>query len=145
MASGLQRGIRNTVKLVTGTLLALLAMEVSAGDVLGENNRLACFGNTYTSVTGEQQTISRFTRRQLVLSISGEQADIAYEDGEPLEAIRTESHFRAKAAPSADSWQLIHLDRSSLDLSVTEFSTLPDARHRSIRFKGSCKIADPVT
>ena len=133
------------MKIFGPALLALLATGVYATEKLQEASHLACFGNTYTSVTGEEQTISRFTRRQLVLSINGEQADIAYENGEPLKAIRTESHFRARAASSADSWQLIHLDRTSLDLSVTEFSTLPDARHRSIRFKGSCKLADPVT
>ena len=137
--------IGDTLKHLTGALLFLLTTCLHAGEPLAGSNSLACSGNTYTSITGEEQKITRFTRRHLVLSISGERADIAYEDGEPLEAIKTESHFRARATPSPDSWQLIHLDRSSLDLSVTEFSTLADDRHRSVRFRGSCKLADPVT
>ena len=112
---------------------------------LSESNQLACRGSTYTSETGEEQIISRFKNKRLLLTITDDRADIAYENGTPIRAIKTESHFRARSMGDLGNWQLIHLDHHSLEVSVTTFTSLPDQRHRSVRFRGNCTLEVPVT
>lgn len=123
----------------------LLAQQAGADFGPGESQQLACSGNTYTSTTGQGQTISRFNKRRVVLTVTDEHADIVYEDGHPVRAVKTESSYRARTSDDPRNWQLIQLDYASMDISVTTFTSLPDRRHRSVRFKGSCRITDPVS
>lgn len=133
------------MRIIWGIFGLLLIQQVHAGFAPGESRHLACRGDTYTSTTGESQTISRFNTRRVVLTVTGEHTDLAYEDGRPIRAVKTESAFRARTSDDPRNWQLIHLDYASLDISVTTFTSLPDHRHRSVRFKGSCEIAKPMS
>ena len=62
----------------------------------------------------------------------------------PMEVDITESHYRATRSRRTGDWLLILLNRETLDVTVSEFNTLPGQRHRSERFVGSCKVNDPV-
>ena len=127
-------------------ILGLVLTQLAYADFdQSESWQLACSGDTYTSTTGEEQTISRFNKRSVVLTFSGDHTDIRYEDGYPVRAVRTESHYRARTSGDTQNWQLIHLEHESLDISVTTFTSLPDQRHRSVRFRGNCQVTDPVT
>lgn len=124
--------------------LALLALCVPARYSVAETNHLACMGETYVVASGEKQAIKRFSRRNLTLTSDKDRTAITYGDDGPMEADITESHYRVARSPQLGDWILILLNRETLDVTVSEFTSLPNHKHKSVRFEGKCKLKKPV-
>jgi hypothetical protein len=124
--------------------LALLALNVAIMPTYADTNQLACRGDTYVVASDEQQTIKRFSTRKLKLTTEEDRTAISYGGGEPMQVEITESHYRAVRSPQSGDWVLILLDRDTLDITVSEFTTLANDRHRSVRFEGKCKPQKPL-
>jgi hypothetical protein len=124
--------------------IALLALFVPALHRVADTNQLACMGETYVVASGEKQAIKRFSRRNLTLTSDEDRTAITYGDGGPMEADITESHYRVARSPQSGDWVLILLNRETLDVTVSEFTSLPNHKHRSVRFEGKCKFKKPV-
>lgn len=126
---------------ITWSLLAPIAVTMP---VVADTNQLACRGDTYVIASDEQQKIKRFSTRELKLTTEEDRTAISYGDGDPMQVEITESHYRAVRSPQSGDWVLILLNRDTLDITVSEFTTLTNHRHRSVRFEGKCKPQKPL-
>ena len=111
---------------------------------LAATSELVCRGDTYAFATGKKTAIKRFSRREITLTAEAGRTAIAYGDEKPMEVDITESHYRATRSRQSGDWVLIMLNRETLDVTVSEFNTLPDHKHHSERFVGSCEVDDPI-
>lgn len=109
-----------------------------------ETSQLVCRGDTYSVASGEKSAVKRFSRRQLTLTAEQGRTAITYRDEKPMEVDITESHYRATRSRQSGDWVLILLNRATLDVTVSEFNTLPGQKHRSERFVGSCETSIPL-
>ena len=123
---------------------AQAALWLAASAFGAETSLLVCRGDTYSVGSGEKTTIKRFGRRDLVLTADNGRTAISFGNEKPMEADVTESHYRATRANPSGNWMLILLDRETLDVTVSEFNTLPGQKHRSERFVGSCEVNEPL-
>ena len=128
----------------TKALIATVVLSVTAPPALTATSQLICRGDTYSVASGKETAIKRFSRRELTLTAEAGHTAIAYGEDQPIEVDITESHYRATRSLKSGDWVLILLDRKTLDISVSEFSTLPGQKHRSERFVGNCEVDDPV-
>ena len=124
--------------------LALLALNVAIMPTHADTSQLACRGDTYVVASDEQQTITRFSTRELKLTTEEDRTAISYGGGDPMQVEITESHYRAVRSPQTGDWVLILLNRDTLDITVSEFTTLTNHRHRSVRFEGKCQLQKPL-
>jgi hypothetical protein len=132
------------VKFTTKALSAVFFLGVGGPPALAATSQLVCRGDTYSVASGKNTAIKRFSRKELTLTAEAGRTAIAYGDKNPIEVDITESHYRATRSLQSGDWVLILLDRETLDISVSEFNTLPGQKHRSERFVGSCEVDDPV-
>jgi hypothetical protein len=124
--------------------LYLLALTVPAMPGLADTEQLACRGDTYVVASDQQQAIKRFSTREIKLTTDEDSTAISYAGGEPMQAEITEFHYRAVRFPRSGDWLLILLDRETLDITVSEFTSLSNHKHRSVRFEGKCKPQKPL-
>jgi hypothetical protein len=94
--------------------------------------------------SGEKASVTRFSRRHLTLTDESGRTAITYGDERPMPVDVTDSHYRATRSGRSGDWVLILLDRKTLDVTVSEFNTMPGQKHRSERFVGSCEVSGSV-
>jgi hypothetical protein len=88
--------------------------------------------------------VKRFSRRDMTITAEPGRTSITYAGEQAMEVDITESHYRATRSRRTGDWLLILLDRETLDVTVSEFNTLPGQKHRSERFIGSCEASSPI-
>jgi hypothetical protein len=132
------------VKFNAKALCVMTFLGIVPGQVPAATSELVCRGDTYSVASGKKTAIKRFSRREITLTAEAGRTAIAFYNEKPMEADITESHYRATRSRQSGDWVLIMLNRETLDVTVSEFNTLPDQRHQSERFVGRCEINDPV-